>query len=70
MPRRIYILSRLKMPALETGPGELVLEDMIDIASDRSTRIVDDENTARTLKSIHRELKHCYVFSWPEEIVL
>ena len=49
------------MPTLITGTGDLVLEDIIDIASDDKTRVIDDERALNTLRSRNADLKYCYV---------
>lgn len=61
MPRLFYILSRHKIPTLTAGTGDLVLEDIIDIASDCKTRVLDDENLVRAIKMREPELRFCYV---------
>lgn len=62
MIRRFFILSRFKMPTLRSGPGDLLFEDIIDIASDKFTRILDKEADIREVQARHPELQYCFVF--------
>jgi hypothetical protein len=58
----IYILSEYKIQALEDKQpfGNFLSEDLIDIITNKTTRIVDNINTAQSIMELNNNIHYLY----------
>ena len=67
--QQFHLLTYYKLQSLETGTGDMLIDDIIEATHQDTTRIIDDSNIADEIFYSDNNLKYRYRISIEKERV-